>query len=323
MFSSIDNLVKNGSPPGITPSDVQSSFDTWKGLIDFDAHFDFIKFVFASSLFHFATLEWRVWKIGGVNFGIPVLRMEAKRIDDIVSRDLGDIVERFGVIFEISAGSMPNPAVRAKLNKLRPILITFKTISDGIVASNNKASFVKPLTDLATKIVDIKLLPAPDPKKPLPPVSTSDLDIINSIERIEKHIDALLTANLEPFLKSVQSRLDGSNPTAEIRYYYNIGLPLLLQSSATPEITRVSAFSSEPALIASAFRSWMKIQWAGTTTAQVTAMNTRINSIPLGNDPQRKIALQASRLAEREDPSAAAVLNPMPSFGNHIIVSRP
>ena len=331
IFNEIDAIVTGGLGPHITDADVASSFTTWKGLIDFDPHFTFISGLFAgpTSQFDFATLEWRIWRTGTATTGIPILRMEAERIDDIVSLDLGDIIERFRVIFEVPAASAPNTAVRGRLNQLQPHIVAFKTIRTNVAAATGPAdpglpSFFTLLTNLAGQITGIAGFPAPP--SPLVPASASLADVQTSVANIQTHIDSLLSTNLDPFFTAVRGQLAHAN--AEIRYYYNIGLPLLPQSSARPTVFKVSTFMSattEPqrdGLVANALRSWMRIQWTG-KTAQAAAMNATITGLSIANDAQRTGASRVSMLTEGENPTSNAVISPMPDFQTHIITEPP
>jgi hypothetical protein len=339
IFTKIDAIVSGGLGQHFSAGDVDSAFTKWKGLIDFDPHFSFIRHLFTATtpnpLFDFATLEWRVWRTGSATKGIPILRMEAERIDDIVSPKLGlgDIIERFRVIFEIPAASAPNPTLRVPLNNLQPHILTFKTIRAGvapITSPNDPAlnNFHAPLTKLAKDIKGVKGFPAP--QSPLPPASASFDHILDSVINIQAHIFSLLTANVDVFFTAVKARLNETN--SEIRYYYNIGLPLPVQSSAPPanpnvSPVKVSTFMSATSnaegekLVANALRSWMRVQWTG-TAAQAAKMNAQISQLSITNAPQRDAASQVSRLQKTADPTPDAAVNPMPDFQAQI-VTRP
>lgn len=333
IFGHINTVVNNGIPPDVTSLDVGSALTDWRALIDFDAHFDFFNNLFAApnQLLDFAALEWRLFQTGGAGSGIPILRMQAARVDDLPAQNLGNVIERFRAIFEVAAGSAPNAAARGRLTQLQPHLVTFKRLRDAVGAISNPADPSLPtiqtqLNTLAGQITGIGGFPTP--AKPLPPASASLADIQTSVTNFTAHIDRLLTANLNPFFAAMQARFGHAN--ASIRYFYNIGLPLLLQSSATPAHFHVSTFVSAGTtaqnltLVAGALRSWMKIQWTG-TAIQSAAMNAHIDGLAIGNTAQRLAASQVSMLSELDplaNPASDAAINPMPKFRTHII-TRP
>lgn len=332
VFIDIDALVTAGASSAITGADVTSSLTDWRALIDFDPHFTFVSGLFAGSMFDFASLQWCVFQAGGAGPGIPVLRMEAERIDDIVNPalGLGGVIQRFATIFEIASGSVPAAAVLTRLTQLQPLLVTFKTARDAVAAIVNPAdpALAGLNTQLTTLAGQITAVGFPAPGAPLVPASASLADIQASVGNIQAYVDGVLTTNLGAFFTAVQGRLGHAN--AQIRYYYNIGLPLLLQSSATPTAYTVSTHMSantnaeRTSRVAAALRSWMRIQWEG-TAAQAAAMNVRIAAVPIGNATQFGDASQSSMLSEDDPattPTADAGINPTPKFHTHI-VTRP
>jgi hypothetical protein len=332
IAASIDALVTNGiAADHISDVDVDTAITTWRGLIDFDPHFDFITALFApaASKRDFATLGWRAWRAGLSTIGIPMLRMQAKRIDDLNALSLGDIIERFRVIFEVPPASAPNTAARGRLNLLQPHLVTFKTKSDAVAAGPAPAALTQlaaDLTALAGSIAGIAGFPAP--AAPLPPASASLADIQTSVTNIGGHLDTILNNELNPFFAAIQAK--AAHVNVKIRYYYNIGLPLLLQSSSQPTSFAVSTFIgaisalAANTLAADVLRSWMRIQWKG-SAAQATVMNTVIQSFAITNDTQRTNASQVSMLS-REDPidvpTTEAGICPTQTFHDHL-VTRP
>ena len=183
------------------------------------------------------------------------------------------------------------------------------------------------LTTLATQLTGLAGFPAPT--APLAPASSSLTDIQTSVTNIQTHVDSLLSTNLDPFLNAVRARLTHAN--AEIRYYYNSGLPLPLQSTSEPSTFRVSTFMSadmaaeKTARIAAALRSWMRVHWTG-SAAQAAAMNTTINAVAITNGTQQMDATQFAMLSD-DDPSTTpatpAVVNPMLAFSTHIKKAPP
>lgn len=338
IYPRIDAFVAGGSGAHITAADVTTSFTTWRGLIDFDPHYTFISNLFAAgatTLFDFATLEWRVWRTGGAPTGIPILRIEAERIDDIVGMNLGDLIERFGIIFEIPAGSRPSATVRGRFTSLQPHIVTFKTIRTAVAAAvaptpAELTGFFYQLSILSGNITGIAGFPAPaSPLVPaVAPVPLTLADIQTYAANFQNHIDNLLNTNLGAFFTAVRTQIGHAN--AQIRYCLNIGVPILLQSTAQPTNFRVAVYMSATSnaqgstLIANAIRSWMRIQWTG-STAQAAAMNGVINTVAMGTNALRIAATQASMLSEDDPlalPGADAVINPMPGFQGHII-TRP
>jgi hypothetical protein len=334
ILTAIDGIANNGSPPNIDDTDVSASLGTWQGLIDFAPHYAFISALFAAGAvprFEFATLEWRVWRTGTMTTGIPILRMQAERLDDLAALSLGDVIERFRIIFGVDTGNAPSAAVRGQLSNLPGHLVTFKGIRQNVAAVTGPtdpavAGFFTPLTTLAGQITGIGFTA---PTSPLAPASSSLADIQASVARIQAYVDVVLSTSLDPFFTAVQGRL--ADPNAEIRYYYNSGLPLPLQSGLVPTTFRVTTFMSASTAaeqrdrVAAAVRSWMRIQWTG-TTAQAGTMNTRITNVAIGTHAERLRATQYSMVSD-DDPAAVpnspAAVNPMPDFNAHIVKRPP
>ena len=146
-------------------------------------------------------------------------------------------------------------------------------------------------------------------------------------DAIRTHLDTILGNELNPFFGALQAALGDANVAA--RYYLNIGLPLLVQVGTRPFDSLTCVFVSAATaaagttLIAGAFRSWMRIQWSG-STAQAAAMNAVIPALAITNDAQRSPAAQRQMLSEDEHqpPNTGAGISPMPEYHNHI-VTRP
>jgi hypothetical protein len=325
----IDNLVINGIPSSIRDVDVGTSLTTWRGLIDFDPHFGFIVALFATtaSKRDFASLHWRVFQTAAAPFGIPVMRMQAKRVDDLDTLTLGNVIERFRIIYEIPAANAPNAATRTKLNSLQPHVVRFKTLSDAIAAASSptSAQLTQFKTDLSTLLTSITAVALPGPAAPTAPSGATLADVQSFRGDIGTFIDALLDGALNSFFTAMQTAT--GQPNAPLHYYYNCGLPLILQNDAEPPTFRVSSMvspggSAGTDLVASSLRSWMRIQWQG-DPAQTTTMNTRITNVAIGTDAQRLAATQCPMLQESETPTSPAALAPTPGFAAHIVTRPP
>ncbi len=328
VYGDIDTLANTGIPAKhIDDTDVTTSIIRWRALIDFDAHYDFITALFAGNMRDFATLGWGVWQTGGTGPGIPVLKMEAKRVDDLTSLSLGDLVERFRVIFEVAAGSAPNATVRGKLTQLQPHLVTFKTKSDAVAAGPAPAALPQLFTDLTGLSGSIAPIIGVTPAS-LAPASNSLSDIQFSVTNIGTNVDMFLNGALGAFFTAVQVRVGQGN--ARLRYYYTIGLPLVLQGASHPSSFVMTIFASganateQNGIVSAALKSWMRIQWTG-TPAQIAAMNTMITAMAITNDTQRNRASQWAMVAEDDPantPTTDAGLSPTQDFRNHL-VTRP
>lgn len=274
--------------PGIPGADITSSFTFWKGLIDFDPHFTFISALFADTdadRFNFATLEWRAWQTGGAGPGIPVLKMQAQRIDDIVNLNIGDILERFRLIFEIPAANGLNSSQRTKINALQQIVVAFKTLKTSIDAAaaptlNEINQFYAQLAAMGT---DIKTKTGIQPSVTLEPPGAKDKANLGLYAgNVQTYIFQNLTTLIGPFFARIRTQL--SHADKEIRYYCNIGLVLPAQSSATQTITNILVMISflSPSdltrMFMNALRGWMKIQWKG-SAAEITALHARIDAL--------------------------------------------
>lgn len=327
VYSRIDNIVTSG--PGVTDFsavDVSSSFTLWRGMIDFDAHFNFITGLFAGSKRDFASLAWRVWQTGGMGAGIPVLRMEAKRVDDLASLNLGDMVERLRVIFEVAPGSAPNATMRGKLSSLQPLLLTYKIKSDAVAVGPAPGDLPGLFTDLTSLAGSIAAITGATPAS-LAPASNSLVDIQTSVTNIGTNVDTFLTTALDPFFTAVQARTGHAN--AAIRYYCNVGLPLPLQSSTKPLalllfVISAGSTAESDTVLAAGLRSWMRVQWSG-TAAQAATMNSLIASMAMNTSAIRNNAAQTPMLSDGDPQDAATVdgaLAPTQRFHDHL-VTRP
>jgi len=329
VYGEIDALIAAGggfAPLNITPANIIDSFVVWSGLIDFTPHFDFIAALFAAgaSLRDFASLDWRVFRSAAAPAGIPVLRMEAQRVDTLLGLNLGDLIERFRTIFEVPAATPPNMAARGRLTQLQPFVSRLRAINAAIVTAGaaptapQLAQFLADLTNVAAGITGIAGFPAAAP--PLtPPAAAVLADIQAFATAIGNHVDSLLTTNLGAFFTAVQGATGHAN--ARIRYYFNVGLPLLVQSGAQPTSFAILLFASAPStVIADAVRSWMRIQWTG-TAAQAAAMNGVITLLHITNDAERLAASQVAMLSEdpRGNPAADAGIAPMQKFHDHLV----
>jgi hypothetical protein len=324
------DLVTNGVPPDIAGADVDASAATWRGLIDFDPHFDFLTAMFAAgaSKRDFASLRWRVFQAPTAPHGIPLLRMQASRVDTIDTLTLSQIVERFRDIFEIPAADVPSNATRGQLNALQPHVVRLKTVQDAVAATAapTPPQLTQFITDLTTLLGSITAVGMPGPAAPAAPGGSTLADVQGFSTAIGTYVDALLDGALDTFFAAMRTAVGDAN--ARLSYFYNAGLPLLLQSSAKPVAAVVSAFASATGTagttqINNALRSWMRIQWEG-TAAQATAMNTRIGAVPMSTNTQRTAAAQLAMLTKDDpNPSAPAAVAPMPDFGAHIVTSPP
>jgi hypothetical protein len=324
-FSNINTIINSGHG-STTAQYVRDSFDTWKGLIDFDPHYTFVSGLFASgaSKMDFATLEWQVWRTGTSTTGIPVLRMEALRIDDIASLDLAETIERFRVIFDVATTSAPNPAERLQLKNLRPHLRTFKTIRTNVAAAapsptpDQLTQFFSQLSTVAGEIAGIFPPPA---SLPLVPSSSGFGDIQTSVSNIETHVNTVLDNHLNSLFSAIQGRV--GHPNAQLHYYFMVGLPLLVQhrvGSHNEREFRLFIWGNSPVRDA-AVKSWMKIQWAG-SAAQTRAMNFHIdghltiqwnaNGTYAGSTPGQ--AASVVQVVEQPANPSRAEINPLPGY---------
>jgi len=260
--------------------------------LNFNDHFTFISSLFAdsnTSRLNFTSLEWRIWQVGGTGVGIPVLNMQAQRVDDIINLNIGDILERFRIIFEIPAGDALDSSQRTSINALHPIITSFKTLKGSIDAANNPSTnaidtFYNQLGQIVTDIDNINGTTTPGPLQP--PLPKNKTKLATYATNVNNYIDTNLSAFLAPFFTNVRTQISHAN--GMIRYYCNIGLVLPIQSSSHPTITNPTIMISfltaadRPRLFMEAVRSWMKIQWQG-TASQIQKLNNHIDNIPIGS----------------------------------------
>ena len=322
----------------IDGDDVTDSFGRWKDLIDFQSHYDFITDLFDTSVnandirFEFASLAWRTFNTGG----IPILKIETERIDDLNTLNLGQIIERFGVIFEIPDASKPSGPVRTRLTDLQPHLVVFKSLHEAITnaSSPNQTEidqFVTQISSLVTAITGISGFTAPStPIVPSPlPGSVTHSNVETYAGNLRTYIDGLLNTDLDAFFTAIEAQIGHTN--AEIRYCFNIGSPIIIKSESHPPrfklVVMVNATSNPGgrASLVKAIKAWMKIQWQG-SSAHSTDMNNHINGLSINANSSSSIAAAArsSMLVETEDPASDSAINPFEEFQDHIvIVTRP
>ncbi|EKV01578.1 hypothetical protein Lepto7375DRAFT_3749 [Leptolyngbya sp. PCC 7375] len=332
IYGQIDQLVANGIG-AITGADVVNSFNIWRGLVDFDPHYAFIQNLFAAAqanLFDFVTQEWCVWRVGQAPIGIPILRIQAERIDDIAGlNNLGRVIERFGIVFEVP-GSIPNAAIRQRLILLQPHIINFKAIRTRVAAAAaptpaDLTQFFNQLSLLARNMVGIPGIIQPN--APIMPNTAPNpltlVNIQNYIGNFQVYIDRILNNYLGVFFAAVRNQTGHQN--AAIRYCLNIGIPIPIQSNAQPRrISIVACMSANnnaqgSTFIANVIKSWLKVQWTG-SAAEMTAMNNVVNALAIRTAAQRNAATRVCVLSEDVPPRA--VFNPLPGFQAHII-TRP
>jgi hypothetical protein len=300
VYPIIDDLVTNGVPPDsagngslIDGADVSTSLTLWKGLIDFTPHFTFISNRFAdtnTARLDFTTLEWRTWQIAGAGPGIPVLRMEAQRIDDLATLTIENILERFRIIFEVPpapAGGMTTAQITT-IKGLQPLVVSFKALKDSItaIAAPTSAQIAEFYTKLGEAITAIDTVPGTNPPPadivPAGAQDKSKLDLYAG--KAEAYIFSLLNLALGPFFSAIRGQLGHAN--AQIRYYLNIGLVLPAQSIQHPTITNpvviisFASSSDRARMFMKALRGWMKVQWKG-SAEDTAALHARIDAIPV------------------------------------------
>lgn len=326
------DLVTTGSPPHIVGADVSASAATWRGLIEFDPHFAFMTAMFAAgaSKRDFASLHWRVFRTATAPQGIPVLRMAASRVDTIDTLTLSQVIERFRDIFEIPAAGMPSATTRGQLTSLQPHVVRLTTLNDAIAAATAPTApqLTQFIADLTTLLGSITAVGMPGPAAPAAPSGSTLPDVQSFAAAIGTYVDALLDGALNAFFAAMQTAIDNTN--APLHYFYNVGLPLLLQSGARPTAAAVSACTSSTGTagntqIGNAVLSWMRIQWQG-SAAQAATMNARISAVPIGTEAQRIAAAQLAMLSEHDpgdDPGSRAAVAPIPDFDAHIVKEPP
>jgi hypothetical protein len=287
----------DGSPITFTKADITAAITRWKALVKFDPHFAFISGLFADSdtaRFSFATLEWRAWQVNDTGPGIPVLRMEAQRVDDLAGLPIGDIVERFRLIFEIPANQGIDSGGRTKLDNLQPHVASFKTLKASIAAagSPNAGQLGQFYTDLGKAVTDMSTasgVAAPGNIMPAGAQSKANVDLYSG--NVETYVFSILNTLLKPFFGMIVGKLTASN--AEIRYYANIGLLLPIKSSQRPvamEVVFLMSFDTtgnKSTLFDKAMRGWMKAQWRG-SPVELAALSQRIDAQALSNAERSK-----------------------------------
>jgi hypothetical protein len=325
LFAEVESLMMVGRPPDFVATDVGASAATWRDLVTFDPHFDFMTAMFAAgaSKRDLASLRWRVFQTATAPQGIPVLGMEASRVDTIDTLTLSQVIERFRDIFEIPAASVPDPTTLGQLNSLQPLIVRLETLTDA--PPSQPASFI---TDLTTVRDDITKINMPGPAAPPTPAGSTLIDAQNFASDIGTYVETLLDNALNAFFVEMGAAI--GKPNARLNYFYNVGLPLLLQSVKAPDKVLMSVLTSSTGAagttqIGASLRSWMRIQWEG-TAAQTAAMNAHISAVPMDTNAQRIAAAQLAKLGE-EDPTTEVVtdaaVSPMPKFGDHIVRTPP
>lgn len=291
-YGVIDNYVLSGDT-NIDPADVIKSFDLWKGLLNFDNHFTFISSLFDdtdAARFTFITLEWRTWQIGGAGAGIPVLNMEAERLDDLATLNLNALFDRFRIIFEIPPAGAVTAAQKTTLNGIQPHVVSYKTLKAEIIAiaaptGTQVTDFYSRLGSLVTAISGTGGVTAPGTIQPAGTQNKANLDIYSA--NLERYIFTNLKALLDPFFALIRALL--LHPNAAIRYYLNTGLVLPVQSSSHPTITNINVMMSYASgsdikkLFFKAMKAWMKVQWRG-PAVDMAILYARIDAMTAPSD---------------------------------------
>ncbi len=298
VYPIIDRYVRDGftiqkNNPNdniqITPLDVSESFSLWEEQLNFKTHFRFIKSLFNhtdADRLNFVTLEWCNWQSGNTGPGIPILNMQAQRIDDIITLNITNILERFRIIFEIGSGDGLSDSQRNTITGIQPLVVTYKALKSTIDSNSSPnaselSQFFSQLDDLKSDIDTVRDINSVTVNRPS---TESESTLTRYLGEVQAYIISNIDNLLNNFFNAIQRRLQESN--VEIRYYFNIGLVLPVQSIGNPTMTClvvIISFETESVILSQimeCIRGWMKVQWTGSGSVS-RKMNAHIDNLPV------------------------------------------
>ncbi|MDD4144158.1 MAG: hypothetical protein PHN68_05945, partial [Prolixibacteraceae bacterium] len=317
--AAVDTLWGSGDNTGHqghTARDIQDVFDRVRSLSGVDIHIDFWKDVSNFSNFRFVAQVWKG--------ELQPLPMQAPRLSDFNSLNFTNTINRISEIFNL-AGSAPTGATLTRIQNNHTVIAALQSEVDNIqqlsgqsspsssalLASHNRLHAIS--TDLGQTTVPASA-PAGLTAAQLSGwasalVTSVDTDIIgggNNNTEIETFRQALHAKVNIP--ESDDSTATG-NGRSDFRYYFFIGLPLLVEPLNNWFFYVLHAQRNE------AIRSFMRAHWQDVlpTGNQVAASN--IN---------HERARQLSILTERDDTGTDTddYVNPYPEFNQHIITRQ-
>ena len=317
--AAVDTLWGSGDNTGHqghTARDIQDVFDRVRSLSGVDIHIDFWKDVSNFSNFRFVAQVWKG--------ELQPLPMQAPRLSDFNSLNFTNTINRISEIFNL-AGSAPTGATLTRIQNNHTVIAALQSEVDNIqqlsgqsspsssalLASHNRLHAIS--TDLGQTTVPASA-PAGLTAAQLSGwasalVTSVDTDIIgggNNNTEIETFRQALHAKVNVP--ESDDSTATG-NGRSDFRYYFFIGLPLLVEPLNNWFFYVLHAQRNE------AIRSFMRAHWQDVlpTGNQVAASN--IN---------HERARQLSILTERDDTGTDTddYVNPYPEFNQHIITRQ-
>jgi hypothetical protein len=299
--------------------DIVKCFDEWARLSNINDHFDFFKTQFAppATLIDFASLRWRSWRLTGSAVGIPPLNLYSSKVDDLVTLQPAECINRLRENFGASGSNLP-PAVATLYNTLQPRIATFKSIEDqfNAVSSGPFSGFYTSLKTLADQFVPANNLPVPtspviDATEPNP---LNRAHITGYITNFKTYFNGLMNPEINAVFTGIKTAI--ALPDAKRHYYFRVRLPFRADTSKNDKIKYV-VFCLEGA-VSDAMKSYMKCQWKG-TPSQVTDMYNTIDGLSItnsnANDFLRTAAITESATWIRDEKFAIA---PLPLYDTHI-----
>ncbi len=313
--SVMDGYFNNGIPDThITGPDVQREYSAWAGRIGINSQISFWTNLFNGNAFDLISLTWRSL--------LPPIGMESARLTALATQNYTDAIGTIKNIFHIAATASPIAAdcTIFQTNSFPSIaaLIAIQTAVTPLTDTSPQPTLQTQLTALTTMAT---ALSATLPAAPSP---LTIAHLTTCIDTLKLRLVTL--SGIAPLITSIKTRL--TDPKAGFRYQLDIGLPIILQSAAHEDDTRLLYY---PDLQTNALKAFKKIQFEGPLpAATLTAINgiNPTGTVALNNqgttDPNDDTftdlgkGLAYSRLASNHSNTQTAV-NPSEEFHAHII----
>jgi len=311
--------------------DVQDAFTRWASLTHFTELFTFLTQQFSLSPFDFTSYIWQPQTVAG-GPGMPVLGMDAHRIDGLLTQPFADSIQQFRLMFRLSP-AVPSTGNRKKIGQLQPLtrkLIDLqKAIDTGITA---RASLPTELKALYIRIKAVAISGINPPTTPIVPTDAQADQLKRYATDLHTHLDTMLAKLYETFFADITAAL--ALPITPFLTYLSMGLPMLIENrkrvlNLGPLDDPVVFHPSDSTLLMDhelrneALRSFLKTLWTGTPT-QLTSINRLIAQVQMGNSSPTLRPLLSEKyfidVSNEENGRSDAGFSPLVEYNNHIVV---
>lgn len=300
-----------------TSQQIQDRFNEVRDLIGLGIHMDFWERVSDLSNFAFAAQIWKG--------DLPVLPIEAPRLAGFAGLDFSDTINRVSEIFNLTA-SRPTGATLTRIENTHAAMAALQTEIDTIQRLAGQATPV--VTELESshqrlhtisQQLGLTVVPA------TPPAGLTAAQLQAIATQLQTHFETVVIANgaannaeMTTFRQALHAKVRISRSTdaaatgnarSDFRYFFMIGLPLLLEPLNSWFFYILSAHINQ------ALRSFMKANWEDDLPA-----GNQVGSATAAQDKSRQLSV----LTETDDARIDIDdhVNPYPEFNQHI-ATRP